>query len=137
MAAVANQIDYDVAAEFVAVIERHPANANDGIDVFRIYMEDRNVLTASQLRCEPRRVQLAWHSSESYQIVHDDMDGSTNAVAADLCQIESFSKHALPSERAIAMDEQRKKLLLPTFTGAVLFCASAANGDGIDRLKVA
>ena len=65
MTPVSNEIDNNIAAELVAILERHAAHANDCIHVFGIDMKNWNILPAGQLCRKARRMQLAWNGSES------------------------------------------------------------------------
>ena len=59
VAAVADQVDDDIGAELVAVFERHAADADHGIDIFRIHVKDGNRLAAREVGGETRGVFFA------------------------------------------------------------------------------
>ena len=59
MATIADQVNHDVAAKCVAIIERQPRYADHCIYVFGIDMENGYVLAAGKLRRKQRRMQLA------------------------------------------------------------------------------
>ncbi len=100
-------------------------------------MKDRNILAAGQLGGETGRVQFARNRCEADQVVYDYVEGATYTVARNVGEIQSFGEDALAGESAIAVNQQWDELVAAAFTFAVLLGASAADGYGINSLKMA
>ena len=65
VAAVADEIDDDVGAEFVAIFGGEAGDADDGVDVFGIDVEDRDRLAAGDAGGEARGVFFGVAGGES------------------------------------------------------------------------
>ena len=135
--AVADQIDDDIGAELVAVFHGQASDANDGVDVFAVDVEDGNRLAARDACGETRGMLFGVAGGESQQIVDDHVNGAADGVAGKIGVIHGLGKNALPGECSVAVDEQWQILFAPAFTAAVLFGTSAANGHRIDGFEVA
>src|SRR6185369_1882840 len=54
VAAIADEVDDDIGTESIAVIDGESRDANHCVDVFRVYVKDRNRLATGELGCEAR-----------------------------------------------------------------------------------
>jgi len=61
---------------------------------------------------------------------------SADGIALEVGEVQGFGEDALPGESCVAMDEDGKIQVAAIFSGAVLFGAGAAYGDGVDRFEV-
>ena len=58
VAAVTDHVNHHVAAERVAIIERHLPDAHDGVRIFAVHVENGNRLPLGQRRGKARGMQL-------------------------------------------------------------------------------
>ena len=137
VAAVADEIDDDVGAEFVAVFGGDAGDADDGIDVFAIDVEDGNRLAASDAGGEARGVLFGVAGGEAEEVVDDDVNRAADGVSGEVGVVHGLGENALSGECGVAVDEKRKIFFAATFPGAILLGAGAADGDGIDGFEVA
>ena len=137
VAAIADQIDHDVGAELVAVLDGDAGDANDGVDIFGVDVEDGNRLAARDAGGEARRVLFGVAGSESEKIVDDDVDGAADGVSGQVGVVHGLGEDALSGECGVAVNQQWKIFFASTFSGAVLLGAGAADGDGIDGFEMA
>ena len=136
VAAVADQIDDDVGAEFVAVLGGDAGDADDGVNVFAVDVEDGNRLAARDAGGEARGVLFGVAGGEAEQIVDDDVDGAADGVARKVGVVHGLGEDALSGECGVAVDEQRQIFFASAFAGAVLLGAGAADRDGIDGFEM-
>ena len=135
--AVADEIDDDIGAEFVAVLGGNASDPHDGIDVFSVDVEDGNGLTTRDAGGKPGGVFLGVAGGEAEKIIDDDVNGAADGIAGKVGVIHGFGEDALSGESGIAMDQEGKIFIACAFGSAVLLGTSAADGDGIDGLEVA
>ncbi len=136
VAAISDEIDDDVGAELVAVVDGHAGDADDGVDVFGVHVEDGNRLAAGDAGREARGMFFDVAGGESEEIVDDDVNGAADGVAGKVGVIHGFGEDALSGEGSISVNEKRDVFFAAAFSGAVLFGAGAAHGDGIDGFEV-
>ncbi len=137
VAAVADEIDNHVRAELVAVLSGEAGDADDGVDVFAVDVEDGNRLAARDAGGEAGGVLFGVAGGKAEEIVDDDVDGAADSVAGKVGVVHGLGEDALSGERGVAVDEEREIFFAATFAGAVLLGAGAADGDGIDGFEVA
>ena len=106
----ADEIDDDVGAELVAVLQRHAADAHHRIGIFAIHVEDRNRQPLRQVGREASGVGIARIGGEADQIVDDDVDGAANGVAAQIGKVQRLGGDALPGECGVAVHQDRQNL---------------------------
>ena len=137
VAAIADQVDHDVAAKFVTILGGDPSDAENGIDILAVDVKNRNRLPPRELRRKSRRMFFAGVGGKSDQVVHDDVDRPTNGITCEVGVIQSLGGDALSSERGIAVDEHREILRPAAVSRTVLLGTRTSNGDGIDCLQMA
>src|SRR5438270_9916307 len=125
MSPIANEINDDVAAEGISVIEGHAGDAHDGIHILAVHMENRNRLPLGNIGCKTRRVQLARKGGEAQRVVDNDMNRAAHSVAFEIGEIERFGPHALAGKSRVTMNQQWKKLPGSAFTGTILLGATS------------
>ena len=103
VAAVADEVDYHVAAECRAVFGRNFSDAHDGIGIFAVYVENGDGLALGDVGSEARGMFLARRRGEADEIVHDDVDRATHGVGRQVREIQRFRPDALPGESGVAM----------------------------------
>ena len=136
VAAVADEIDDHVGAEFVAVLGGEAGDADDGVDVFSVDVEDGNRLAARDAGGEARGVFFGVAGGEAEKIVDHDVDGAADGVAGEVGVVHGLGEDALSGECGVAVNEERKIFFATTFASAVLLGAGAADGDGIDGFEM-
>ena len=137
VATVADQIDDDIGAELVAVFNCEASDANHRVHIFSIDVEDGDRLAARDAGREARGMLFGVAGGESQQIVDHNVYGAADGVAGKIGVIHGLGKNALTGERSVAVNQQWQILFASAFTAAILFGASAANRDGIDRFEMA
>ena len=105
VAAIADQIDDHVSAEFVAILHRHPSDANHRVDILSVYMEDRNRLAPRNAGSEPGRMLFEITGSESEEIIHHHMNRAADGVALEVGIVHGFGQDALSSKRCVPVDQ--------------------------------
>ena len=137
MAAIADEIDDHVGAELVAVFGGDAGDADDGVDIFGVDVEDGNRLAARDAGGEARGVLFGVAGGEAEKIVDDDVNRAADGVARQIGVVHGLGEDALSGERGVAVNQQRKIFFASAFAGAVLLGAGAADGDGIDGFEMA
>ena len=135
--AVSDEIDDDVGAELVAVLGGDAGDADDGVDVFSVDVEDGNRLAARDAGGEARRMFFGVTRGEAEEVVDDHVNGAADGVAGKVGVVHGLRENALSGECGVAVNEQGEIFFAAAFAGAVLLGASAADGDGIDGFEVA
>src|SRR5256885_12568905 len=137
MAAVADQVDHDVAAEFSAIFGGEPAGANHSIRIFGVDVKNRNGLPLGDIRGKQGRVFLLGPGGEADQIIDNDVNGTAHGVGLEVREIQSFRPNSLAGEGSVAVHHDGDDLLSAAWTEARLLRARSANGYGIDSLEMA
>ena len=141
-ATVADQIDQEILAEGVAVLDRHAHRGQAAFRIVGIDMHDRNLEALGEIAGVAGRARIAGRGGEADLVVGNDVNGAAGGVAGKRGEIERFGHHALAGEGRIAMDENgHARLVVPhrfaRFVGDILRSAHHADHDRIDRLEVA
>src|SRR5580692_6214666 len=84
MAAVADDVHYDVAAKCRAILRGKLSDAHDRVGIFRIHMKDWNALAFGNVRSEARRVLLPRLRREANEIVDNDVDRAADGVSLQI-----------------------------------------------------
>ena len=137
VAAVTDEVDNDVGAEAIAIIDGESRDANDCVNVFGVYVEDRNRLTAGKLGREARGVLFTRAGGESEQVVDDDVNGAADGVACEIRVVDGLGQNTLACEGGVAVNEERQEFLCSIGASAVVLGARAAHGHRIDGFKMA
>ena len=137
VAAVADEVDDDIGAELIAVFDGHASDANHRVHIFAIDVEDGNRLASRDAGGEARGMLFGVAGGESEKIVDDDVNGAADGVAGKVGVVHGLGENALSGECSVAVNQQWQIFFASAFTAAVLFGASAADGDGIDGFEMA
>ena len=146
VAAIADEIDDDVAAEFCAIFGGETADANDRVGIFGVDVEDGDALALGDVGSETRRMFLNRGRGEADEIVDDDVDGAADGVALEVGEIQRFGEDALAGKGGVAVHDDRPNFVErfaraiddgPVGSAARLLCAGATHGDGIDGFQMA
>src|SRR5216684_4543488 len=137
MAAVADEIDDDIAAKLRAIFGGEFSDAHDGVGIFAIHVKDGNGLALGEVGGEARGVLLLGPRGEADQVVHDDVNGAADSVGLEVSEIKRFRPDALAGKGGVAVHDDGNDLLGAAGAVAGLLCAGTAHGDGVDGFEVA
>ena len=139
-AAVSDQVDDDVAAEFLPEGRGQPHRAHASGDVVGVDVNDRQVEAFRHIRGVAGRSSFFRIRRETELVVGDDVQGTASRVALQLCEVEDFSDDALRGEGRVAVDQDRHRaraveMRLRTLAPGLLGARPTLD-DWIDRLEV-
>ena len=136
-AAVADEVDHDVLVERLAELEGQPRDADHGLRVVAVHVEDRRLDHAGHVGGVHRRARGLRGGGEADLVVDDDVDGAAGAVAAQLRHVERLGDHALAGEGRVAVQGDRQDgEVRAALVDDVLLGADDALDDRVDRLQV-
>ena len=95
----------------VAVLGGDGGDADDGVGVFGVDVEDGNGQALGDVGGEARGVGLFGLGGEAEEVVDDDVDGAADGVAVDAGEIEGFGPDALAGEGGVAVDDDGQDLI--------------------------
>ena len=110
VAAVADEVDDDVGVEGLAVFGGDGGDADDGLGVFCVDVEDGDGEALGEVGGEARGVGFGGQSSEAEEVVDDDLDGAADVVAVQGGEVEALGPDALSGEGGVAVDDHGEDL---------------------------
>ena len=137
VATVADHVDDHRRAERVAIFDRHPADAHDGVRILRVHMENRNLQPLGQVGRKTRRTSVSRHGGESDEVVHNNMDRAAHRESSDAAHIQRLGADSLARESGVAVHADRDDLAPASLAAARLLGPRAAHQHRIDRLEMA
>ncbi len=137
VAAEADDVDDDVAAELVAEVHRDAGKADDGFGILGIHVEDRDLVTPGEVGGVARAVLVARIGGETDQVVGDDVNGATDRISRKFGEIQRLGPDALSGKPGIAVDDNGNDLRLAVIAETHLLGAGAADGDRVHSFEVA
>src|SRR6266851_5267500 len=146
VAAIADEVNDDVAAEGGAIFRGKLSDAHDGVWVFGVDVEDRHGLAFGDIGSEAGRVLLRGLRGKADQVIHDDVNGAADGVSLQVREIQRFRPDALACERRIAVHHDGDDFIHRFWrtvgvgaaqTVASLLRAHPAHGDWIDSFQMA
>ncbi len=145
VAAIADEVDNDVGLEGLAVLGGEGCDADDGLGVLGVDVEDGDREALGEVGGEAGGVGFAGEGGEAEEIVDDDLDGAADVVAVEGGEVEGFGPDALAGEGGVAVDDHGHNLAAgfeevgfgAVFGETFLVGAGAAHDDGIGGLEVA
>ena len=81
VAAITDEVDDNVAAEFGAVFGGEMADAHDSVGIFGVDVEDGNALPFGDVGSKARRMFLHRRGGEADEIVDDDVHRAADGVS--------------------------------------------------------
>ena len=146
VASVADQVDDYIGVKFGAVFGGEAADADNGVGILGIDVENRHALAARNARGVARGVLLRRARGEANQIVDNDVEGATHGIGSKVAEIEGFRPDTLAGKGGIAVHDDRPDLVqglaraidpraLDAVAGKLGTCA--AHRHGVNRLEVA
>src|SRR5216684_2505778 len=137
VAAVADEIDHDIAAKLRAIFGRELSDAHDGVRIFAIHVKDGNGLALGEVGSEAGGMLLLGPRGEADQVVHDDVNRAADGIGLKVSEIERFRPDALAGKGGVAVHDDGDNVLGAAGAVARLLGAGAADSDGIDGFEVA
>ena len=108
VAAVADDIHDHVAAKCGTIFRGEFSNADDGVRIFGVHVENGNGLALGHVRGKARRMFLDRLRCKADEVIHDDVNRAANGVGPQVREVKRFRPDALARESRVAVDEQRK-----------------------------
>src|SRR6516164_998085 len=143
---VADQVDDYIRVKFGAVFGGEAADADDGVGIRGIDVENRYALAARNARGVAGGVLLRRARGEANQIVDNDVDGATHRIGSQVTEIEGFRPDTLAGKGGIAVHDDQPDLV-QGLAGAIdpraphtvsrKLGARAAHRHGVNGLEVA
>ena len=136
-AAVADHVDDDVLVELLAEVVGELGDADAGLGVVAVDVEDRGLDHPRDVGGVRRGAGRARGGREADLVVDDDVDRAAGAVPAQLGQVERLGDDALPGERRVTVEEDRQDgEVLAGEVEPVLLGPDDALEHRVDRLEV-
>ena len=135
-AAVADEADDDVLVERLAVLVGERRDADAGLRVVAVDVEDRRLDHAGDVGAVRGRARRGRARGEADLVVDDDVDRAAGAVPAQLRQVERLGHDALAGERGVTVHEDRQHRELLAAVEDVLLGAGDALEHRVDDLEV-
>ena len=134
-AAVADEVDHDIAVELLAIVERELGDPHDGLGVVPVDVHDGRLDGLGDVGRVDRRAALAGRGREPDLVVDDEVDGSARAVPAQLGHLQDLDDDALTGHRGVAVDHDREHIEGAHWS-AVLLGAHDPLEHAVDGLEV-
>ena len=137
VAAVADDVEHDVAAEFHAIFGGHARAEDHRLRIVAVDVQDRRLDRFRDVGAIEAGIGVRRDGGEADLVVDDEMDGSAGAVADQLAHRQGFIHQALAGKSSVAVHQDRHHRA--TFLGVacpVLAGTHFADDDGVDRLEV-
>ena len=133
----ADNVNHDIAVEFLAIIDGNLRCQYDRFGVIAIDMQDRCFNHLDHVRTIDSRARIARVGcGKTNLVINDDMNGAASTVAACLRQIQGFHHHTLAGKRGIAMHQYRNDLVTLFVTATILTSTYRTLDDWIHDFKV-
>ncbi len=140
VAAVADQVDDDVAGELGPVCHRQPDRGDAALRIVGVDVDDRDVEPLRHVGGVRGRATLLRVGREAHLVVLNDVDRAAGLVALERLQVERLGDDSLSGERRVAVQQQRDRdlrVVVHLRAGVLgLGGAGAAGDDRIDELEV-
>ena len=139
VAPVADHVDHDVLVEPLAVGEREPGDADAGLGVVAVDVEDRRLDRLGDVGAStPTTARTSGGVVKPELVVDDDVDRAADPVALDQRQVERLGHDALAGERGVAVHQDRQDREAPVVVVRDLVHPGPGHAldDGVDRFEV-
>ncbi len=137
VAAVADDVQHDVAGEPHAILGRHPGAEDHRFGIVAVDVQDRRLDRFRDVGAIQPRIGVRRNGGEADLVVDDQVDGSAGAVADQLAHRQRLVHQPLAGECRVAVHQDRHdRAAPPGVAGGVLPRADLADDDRIDRLQV-
>ncbi len=137
VAAVADEVDDDVLAEFHAVVEREARDEDHRFGVVGIHVEDRRLDHLGDVAAIERRARVCGLAGREADLVVDhDVQRPAGREAPRLRELQRLHDDALPRKRRVAVDEKRQNRAARGVAALLLPRAHRTLDHGIHHLEV-
>ena len=138
VAAVADDVDDDIATKFLAVGDGDAGSLRHGDRVVAVDVENRGLDGLGYLGAIKGRTRVLRQGGEADLVVDDKVDRATHFVAVEVAEVEALRDDSLAREGGVAVDQDRDDLFaVHRVTQDALAGPHLAEDDGIHRLEVA
>lgn len=136
-APVADEVDHDVLVERLPELEGEPRDADHGLRVVAVHVDDRRLDHARHVGGVHRGARGLRGGGEADLVVDHHVHGAAGAVAAQLRHVERLGDDALAREGRVAVERDRQdREVRAALVDDVLLGAGDALQDRVDRLQV-
>ena len=108
VAAIADDVDHDVAVELVAIHHGEPDGRQAGLGIVGVDVDDRRVEALGEVARVVGGAPFARVGGEADLVVADEMDRAAGRVALDAGQVERLGHDSLAGEGRVAVDQDRQ-----------------------------
>ena len=108
VAAIADEVDQDIAMEAGAVIGSEARGAPHRIRVVAVHVDDRRLDHLRDVGAVARRAPLAGGGGEAELVVDDHVDGASDAIGVEPRHLHQLRDDALAGEARIRVDQKRQ-----------------------------
>src|SRR2546427_4000213 len=146
VAAVADNVHDYVAAKCGTIFRGEFSNADDGVRIFGVHVENGNGLALGHVRGKARRMFLDRLRCKADEVIHDDVNRAANGVGPQVREVKRFRPDALARESRVAVHDDgndfvqrflRTVDVRPAQAVARLLGAGPADRDRIDSFQMA
>ncbi len=137
VAAEADEINEDVAAELMAEVGGESRGPDDGLGLVAVDVEDGSVDKLGDVGAIGRTAGVFGIGREADEVVEHHVDGAAHGVALEEAHVEALGDDALALDGGIAVDEEADDAAAVGIAHQVLLCAAAAHNGAVDALQVA
>ena len=135
--AVADQVDEDVLAVAVTVLNSQLADPDDSLRVVTVDVEDRAAVCLGDVGCVVGGATGVRRSGEANLVVHHDVDGTADLVTTQGHEVQGLLDNAQAGEGCVTVQQQRHDgVALFALVDLVLACTSKTLNDRVDGLEV-
>ena len=137
-AAIADEVDDNVALEAMTIFGGDARRAHDRVHVVAVDVQHRRTDGFRHIGAERRAAAVSRVGGETELVVDDEMDGAARGVSGNAAELQHLGDHALAGEGRIGMHEQAENVP-PAFLDrvpALLPCAHAAERDAVDGFEM-
>ncbi len=103
-APVADHVDHDVLVEPLPVVEGEAGDADAGLGIVAVHVEDRRLHHLGDVGAVLRAARRLGRGGEAELVVDDQVDGAADAVALDHPELQRLGHDALAGEGGVAVD---------------------------------
>ena len=137
-ATVADQINYGIATEALAVLESETTCPNHGLGVVGVHMEDRCLGHPSNIGCVGGATTVLRRGREADLVINHDVYSTAGSVATQISHLQSLHDDTLCSKRGVTVnqDGQNGVAFNTLVVKNILFGARDAFQNGVNSLQM-
>lgn len=137
---VTNEVDDDVMVELLAVLRSDLEAVVNVLHAVSVDMEDGSADSLGEVRGVHVTATLGGHGGETNLVVHDDVDGATDAVVLQVLHLHGLVDDTLTGESGVTVNEDGHDGIKVTRgtkgLSEMVLSSNTAHDDRIDALKM-